>query len=174
MRILIAYGSTEGQTRKIVQAMSSQIGGLGHDVESFDTSGIPRDLHVEAFDRIIVAGSVHERRHQKSVEVFALAHSEVLRAKPTMFVSVSLAAAFEDSLADARGYVDSFFREVGWQPGQTLLVAGALHHGEYDYFSEQILEHIVLKDKDVAHPEEDREFTDWQALAKATEAFVRA
>lgn len=174
MRILIAFGTTEGQTRKVVQAASERIRERGHDVELFDTSGVPANLHPEVFDRIIVAGSVHEKRHQKDLEIFALAHRDALGARPTMFISVSLAAAFDNSLADAQGYVDDFIREVGWQPGRTLLVAGALHHGEYDYFTEQILEHIVLKDRDIDHPEQDQEFTDWEALAEAVDAFVGA
>ncbi len=174
MRVLIAYATTEGQTRKIVDAVAARIGERGHDVEILDTSGIPKALHTETFDRIIVAGSVHEQRHQKSLELFALAHREGLRVKPTLFISVSLAAAAEGSMADARSYVERFVGEVGWKPDRTLLVAGALRHGEYDYYTEQILEHVILKDKDIANPEEDREFTDWGALSEGVDAFLSA
>ncbi len=172
MRILIAYGTTEGQTRKIVETVGMQISGLGHNVEVFDTSGLLDGLRLETFDRIIVAGSVHEGLHQESVELFALGNLSKLQTMRTMFISVSLAAAFESSLADARGYVDNFVREVGWNPGKVLLVAGAVRHGEYDYYQEQILEHVVLDDRDVDDPKSDHEFTDWQALAKGVEAFV--
>ena len=172
MRVLIAYGTTEGQTRKIVETVATQITALGHDVELFDTSGLPGGLQRETFDKIIVAGSVHEGLHQESVELFALGNLSKLKAKPTLFISVSLAAAFESSLADAQGYVDVFVKEVGWQPGKTLLVAGAVRHGEYDYYQEQILEHIVLEDRDVDGPKNDHEFTDWQALARAINAFI--
>ena len=174
MRVLIAYGTTEGQTRKIVETVATQITALGHEVELFDTSGLPEGLHPETFDKIIVAGSVHEGLHQESVELFALGNLSKLQAKPTMFISVSLAAAFESSLPDAQGYVDSFIDEVGWQPVKTLLVAGAVRHGEYDYYQEQILEHVVLEDRDIDGPKCDHEFTDWQALAKAIQAFIDA
>ena len=174
MRVLIAYGTTEGQTRKIVETIATQITALGHDVELFDTSGLPGELHTETFDKIIVAGSVHEQRHQKSVELFALANLSKLQAKPTMFISVSLAAAFESSLPSAQSYVDGLVEDIGWQPGKSLLVAGAVRHGEYDYYQEQILEHVVLEDRDLDDPKSDQEFTDWQALAKAIEAFIGA
>ncbi len=172
MRVLIAYGTTEGQTRKIVETVAAQITALGHDVEVFDTTELLGDLNPQTFDRIIVAGSVHEGLHQESVELFALGNLSTLQEVPTMFISVSLAAAFESSLSDAQGYVDAFVKEVGWQPGKTLLVAGAVRHGEYDYYQEQILEHVVLEDRDVDAPKDDHEFTDWQALAKNSEVFV--
>ncbi len=174
MRLLIAYGTTEGQTRKITETIATQVAALGRDVEVFDTSGLPGGLRPETFDKIIIAGSVHEQRHQNDIELFVLGNLLKLQAKPTMFISVSLAAAFENSLPDAQSYVDSFVKDVGWQPGEVLLVAGAVRHGQYDYYQEQILEHVVLEDQDLEDPKGDHEFTDWQALAKAVDAFVGA
>ena len=172
MRVLIAYGSTEGQTQKIARTISEQISGLGHDAQLFNTSELLGDLRPSSFDRIIVAGSVHNKRHQESVELFAMANLKTLQAKPTMFISVSIAAAYEEGLPEAQGYVDSFVSDIGWQPGQTLLVAGAVRHGEYGYFRELIVEHIMLRDLGLNDPKKDHEFTDWAALAKAIEAFV--
>lgn len=172
MKVLVAYGTTEGQTRKISQAVAAQLRALDHEVEVFDTTGLLGELDPEAFDAIIVAGSVHEQRHQESVVVFVTANREKLESKPTMFISVSLAAAFEEGMSDAQAYADSFFDSVGWRPTQSLLVAGAVKHGEYGYYTEQILQHIVLKDRKLEHPEQDHEFTDWEFLANAIEEFV--
>jgi menaquinone-dependent protoporphyrinogen oxidase len=174
MKVLIAYGTTEGQTRKIAEAVAAQISELGHDFELFDTSGLKGDLHPESFDKIIIAGSVHEQQHQMAVEIFVAVNLKKLQTKPTMFLSVSLAAAFEDGLADAQGYVDSFFGNVGWRPAQSLLVAGAVRHGEYGYYKEQILKHVVLEDRNLDDPESDHEFTDWKLLAKAIVEFIEA
>ncbi len=174
MKILIAYGTTEGQTRKIVEAVAEQIGALGHAIELFDTSGLPAGLHPESFDKIIIAASVHEERHQDAVEIFVMANIEKLQAKQTLFLSVSLAAAFEGQSADAQGYVDRFVEAVGWRPTRSLLVAGALRHGEYGYYKEQILKHVVLEDRNLEDPESDHEFTDWESLAKAIAEFVEA
>ena len=172
MNVLIAYGTTEGQTRKIVKAIAEQISELGHEVELLDTYARQVNLHPEPFDRIIVAGSVHDERHQKAVEIFVMANLAVLQLKTTMFISVSLAAAFENGLADAQGYVDSFIENMGWQPKQVLLVAGAVRHGKYGYYKDQILEHIVLKNRNLENPEIDHEFTDWSVLARAIDGFV--
>lgn len=172
MKILIAYGSTEGQTRKIVKAIAKQITDMGHEIAMFDTSGLLGDLHPDAFDQIIVAGSVHVERHQETMELFVLAHLEELRSKPALFISVSLAAAFDDGLTDAQVYVDSFAKTTGWAPKKALLVAGAVRHGEYGYYEEHIFEHIVIKDRSLDDPSKDQEFTDWDALAKGVEGFL--
>lgn len=38
MKVLIAYATTEGQTRKISQAIADQVVELGHQVELLDTA----------------------------------------------------------------------------------------------------------------------------------------
>lgn len=172
MKILIAYGSTEGQTRKIVKAVAKQIKDLGHEVAMFDTSGLMGDLHPAAFEKIIVAGSVHVERHQETMALFVLSHLEELHSKPSLFISVSLAAAFNDGLVEAQDYVDGFAKYTGWAPKKALLVAGAVRHGEYGYYEEHIFEYIVLKDRSLDDPSKDQEFTDWIALAKDVERFI--
>ncbi len=173
MTFLIAYGTTEGQTQKIVKTIANQIRELGHEVKLFDTSNLQGDMQPEAFDKIIIAGSVHEKCHQEALELFAMANHRQLQVKPTIFISVSLAAAFEDGLAEAQGYVDGFIEKTGWRPGQNLLVAGALRHGEYGYFKEQILKFFVLKNRKLKNPQLDHEFTDWNLLKNAVADFAQ-
>jgi menaquinone-dependent protoporphyrinogen oxidase len=172
MNILIAYGTGEGQTRKIANSIENQITGLGLDATLFDTSTNLGDLKLASFDQIIIAGSVHEHRHQQSVELFVLANLKILRSKPTMFISNSLAAAFDDCKADAQDYVNKFIEHSGWQPSEIMMVAGAVRHGEYGYYKEQILQHVVLSDHDLEIPKSDHEFTNWDILAKTIEEFV--
>ena len=53
----------------------------------------------------------------------------------------------------------------------TLLLGGALHFTEYDYFQAQIVKFIVMKGGGAAR---DREFTDWKALADFVDEFLEA
>jgi menaquinone-dependent protoporphyrinogen oxidase len=172
MKILLAYGTTEGQTRKIIKAAAAQISELGHRIELFDTSTTLGEVRVASFDKIIVAGSVHDQRHQSAVELFVTTHLDDLRAKQTLFISVSLAAAFEEGAEKAQDYVDEFIKNTAWRPHRSATMAGSVRHGEYGYFEEQILKHIVLKDRPVEELEGDHEYTDWNALAKVVEEFV--
>jgi len=173
MRILIAYGTTEGQTRKIATTVAGRLRALGDDAQLFDTASL-EDIHVDSYDKIIVAGSVHQQRHQESVEVFVMASLAELQRRPTLFLSVSLSAAFPNGMSEAQSYVDAFLVSTGWKPTQSLLIAGALRYDEYDYFKAQIIEHVVLKCREVEGAKGDYEFTDWETLSRAVESFARA
>jgi menaquinone-dependent protoporphyrinogen oxidase len=174
VKILIVYATTEGQTQIIAERVAAQMRESGHDPELYDAARRPGDLDISAFDKIIVAGSVHQRRHQRQLEIFVLSNVAQLKTKQTLFLSVSLSAAFDDGKAEAQGYVDEFFAYTGWQASQALPVAGALRYDEYDFFMEQIVEHVVLKDREVTGPPGDHEFTDWAALFRSVEAFLQA
>lgn len=174
MRILIAFGTSEGQTRKIAEAVAARVHDLGHDAHLFDTARSPADLHVDSYDQVVVAGSVHQQRHQESVEVFVTARLAELQKRPTLFLSVSLSAAFAEGMTEARSYVDAFLASTGWKPTQSLLVAGALRYAEYDYFKEQIVEHVVLKGRKVEGSNGDYEFTEWASLSRVIDSFVRS
>lgn len=173
MRILVAFGTSEGQTRKIAEMVAARVRDLGHNIHLFDTADSPAGLHVASFDKVVVAGSVHQKRHQESVEDFVAANLPELQTRPTLFLSVSLSAAFPEGLADAQSYVDGFLAETGWKPAQSLLIAGALRYTEYDYFQEQIIEHVVLKGRKVKGLKWDFEFTDWDVLSRVIDSFVR-
>lgn len=173
MRILVAYGTSEGQTRKIAAAVADRVHGLGHDAHVFDTAGSLAGLDVASFDKIVVAGSVHQKRHQESVEDFVTAKLPELQSKPTLFLSVSLSAAFSEGMAEAQSYADAFLASTGWKTAQSLLVAGALQYTEYDYFQEQVIEHIVLNGRKMEGPKVDLEFTDWASLFRVIDSFVR-
>ncbi len=172
MKILIAYATTEGQTHKICKTIAEQVAEYGHQVELLDTARKRRDIHTGDFDAFIVAASVHQEKHQDEIEVFVAASKEVLSAKPALFISVSLAAAFEEKIPDANSYVADFIDRTGWTPAHSLIVAGAVRSEEYDYFQQQILEHVVLGDRDDFQPDEAQEFTDWAELTKAVGKFV--
>ena len=174
MKVLIAYASTEGQTRKIVEFIGNRVRDRNDEVAVFDTNSTLDDVDVNAFDKVILAGSVHLEKHQENLAIFVVAKREKLQARPSMFVSVSLAAAFADTKTEAERYIADFLAELGWQPTTVLTVAGAVRHGEYGYYREQLLEHFVLDGIHLDDIREDQEFTDWEALSKAVDAFLNA
>jgi len=175
MKVLVAFGTSEGQTRKISEAIAVRVRGIGDDAQVFDTAGSNLAvLAMDSYDKIVVAGSVHHKRHQDSVEDFVMAKLSELERKPTLFLSVSLSAAFPEGMAEAQSYVDTFVASTGWKPTQFLTVAGALQYTEYDYFQEQVIEHIVLKGRKVEGPKGDLEFTDWPVLFRVIDSFVRS
>ena len=172
MSVLVVFGTTEGHTQKVAEKVKSILAELGEQVELYDCTRRPRDLDVKKFDAIIVAGSIHQQRHQRSVENFVSAHLHELEAVPSALLSVSISAAFKEGQKDAQSYVDELIKRTGWQTPQTLLVAGALKHSEYDYFMEQFVQHVVLKGRHVDEMHGDYVFTDWDALSQFITSFA--
>lgn len=171
MNLLIVYGTTEGQTRKVAERMATDIRGRGHQVELLDSAKFTPDLKLGHFDAFVIAASVHQEHHQEAVTTFVFAHHDLLSGKPSALVSVSLSAALEGHEAAAQKYVDRFVSVTGWQPRMTLLLGGALRFTKYDYFQEQFVKFVVMKGEDPG-PEQDHEFTDWNALAGFTDRFL--
>ena len=90
MDVLIVYGTTEGQTRKIAEWTATHIRERGHHAELRD-SGVPMsDLDFETFNAFIIAASVHQQYHQETVTDFVIAHHKLLNAKPSSYPSVCL------------------------------------------------------------------------------------
>jgi len=170
MRILIVYGTTEGQTRKIAKFCAAHLSEAGHQTQLLDSLRPMVDVEVNAFDCVVLAGSVHKRQHQDSLTNFVIARREQLEKQPSLLISVSLSIAFEGGDKEAQGYVDKFTAYTRFKPTAQALVAGALKFDQYDYYMNQIVEFVVLQDR--SKITEDHEFTDWETLAEELDAFV--
>ena len=172
MNVLIVYGTTDGQTRKIAEWTATHVRKLGHEVDLRDSAWPGYDSNLVTFDAFIIAASIHQERHQDTIINFAIAHHELLSARPSAFISVSLSAVLEDERKEAQKYVDRFVSVTGWQPRMALLLGGALRFTDYDYFQEQIVKFVVMKRGGAASTERDHEFTDWNALAGFVDGFL--
>jgi menaquinone-dependent protoporphyrinogen oxidase len=162
----------EGHTAKIAKWLSARARSSGHDVELLDTANPSQNLSLVKPDRIVVIGSVHHQLHPESLEVFLTAKRSLTEKLPTLFLSVSLAAAFPEGAEDAKRYIEAFLTANDWKPTQTHAVAGALQYDEYDYFKEQIVQHIVLKNRKYEGPKGKHEFTDWVELGNILDRFL--
>ena len=173
MTVLIAYGTIEGQTRKIAEFVAKQIRDANENVVLFDTSDKTGELSLEEADKVILAASVHERRHPKAFEIFVESNQELLAEKPTMLLSISLKAAFEDGQEEAQDYADEMKLRTGLNPDSELLVPGAIHADSYDFYASQILRYVVLDGQEFDPSVRDHEFTNWEDLASGVAAFLK-
>ena len=89
--LLIIYGTTEGQTRKIAARMAERAQELGYEANLVDATELDEsaDLYPDlgAADAIVVAASVHQGVYQTSVLHFIKSHWELLLNKSSAFVS---------------------------------------------------------------------------------------
>lgn len=172
--ILIVYGTTEGQTRKIAQFIADEIKGLGHHPTVVDTTDVPKDLNVGTFDAVIAAGSLHQGRHQWSLTYFIKDRLDQLKKIPGLMVSVSLTAVIDDDLhrSEARECMDVFIKDTEWQPSETLYVAGALKYTQYDWLKRFVMRKISEKEHRDTDTSQDYEYTDWEKLKQDVKGFL--
>ncbi len=166
MKCLVFFGTEEGHTLKIAQSISKQLQVGGHEVRLHNAAQSVAGLDLNTLDAFVTAAPVHQQRHPDAVIDFLKLHADNFTFMPSALVSVSLSAAFESGMAEAQMYVDRLLERTGWKPTAVHLAAGALRYEKYDYFQEQIIRHVVLKDRAPERIEGDHDFTNWDALAQ--------
>ncbi len=174
MNVLIVYGTTEGQTRKIATFIADRIRGRGENVTLIDSTDLPKNLNIRDFDAIIAAGSVHNGHHQTALLQFLRDRREVLQMKPSAFISVSLSMASDDKedRLEAVACADRFVEAAEWKPTVTHLVAGAIRYSQYDFFKSWFLRIIASTKGAPTDTSQDYEFTDWKDLEAFVDAFL--
>ncbi len=171
MKVLIVYATVEGQTEKITDFAGDHFRKSGHDVLLANVDE-PAAIDFGDVDAVVLAAPVHQRMHPRTFEAFVEASKHSLEEHRTLLISVSLSAAFPEGLSEAGEYIAELETRTGFTPDAELLVAGAVRIGQYDYFAMQLVQHVVLRDRDYDVSAGEHEFTDWQALASGLSEFV--
>jgi len=151
--ILIVYGTTEGQTRKIAEFIANAVRAQGISVETVDSA-------TDAATKV----QPHFLRHNRAW----------LTGIPTAFASVSMTAVLNDaqSRAELEQVAKNFYGETGWTPRFTLHVAGALRYTQYDFFKRLVMRLIAKYHGGDTDTLLDHEYTDWNALTRFVQDFL--
>ena len=170
-KVLIPYGTTEGQTAKIAEVIADVIHDAGHEADAVDIKSLS-DTVPGGYDAVIVGASIHMGKHDKHVVQFVQKNHDALERLPSAFFSVSLAAHGDPQ--EAEGYVDQFEDESGWRPGQIALFGGALLYTHYGFIKRRMMKKIARdKPGDLGlDTSRDYVYTEWDAVKRFAEHFV--
>ena len=171
-RVLVVYGTTDGQTAKISQTLGVRLTAGGHEVEIFRAADAPSDITTYA--AAVVAASVHAGGYQRDVKRWVQEHADALRDKPTAFVSVCLAVLQEQDPGvrqELQRILDRFFAATRWRPAETKIVAGALKYTKYNFLKRWMMKRIVAKSGGDTDTSRDYEYTDWPDLQRFADQF---
>lgn len=162
MKLLIVYGTTEGQTRKICRFIKDETEKYGCQVDLFNA--IDEPLFPTDYDKVIIAGSIHVGGYQTAVKHYVKEHHLELSKKPSAFISVSLTAAGDDaeSWKELNEITHKFLEETNWNPSDIVHAAGALKYSKYDFFKKMIMRMIAKQQGGGTDTSEDYEYTDWK------------
>jgi menaquinone-dependent protoporphyrinogen oxidase len=170
-RILVLYGTTDGQTAKIAGALGNALRTQGSDVDVVEAG---RDAPgPEGYAGIVVAASLHAGGYQRPVRQWVRTHAHALNEKPTAFLSVCLAVLQQEPKVqqDLSGIIGRFLTGTGWQPTVTKPVAGALLYTRYNPIKRWVMKRIVRKAGGDTDTSRDYEYTDWNDLRAFAEQF---
>ena len=169
--LLIVYGTTEGQTKKIAEHLAAEARALNYACDLYDAKTMPADIDPSQFSKVIVAASVHMERHHPAVAEFVKWHVNALERTQSAFFSVSLSATGDaKERYDAWEYTRQFLSDVDWRPTQVHIVAGALLFSEQNFFKRWAMRRLA-KDRH-ADRENDCEYTNWTELNQFLKDFL--
>lgn len=163
-RILIAYSTVDGHTRRICEHVQQSLRSGGHDVTlaSLSTGGIP---DVRAFGKVVVGASIRYGKHRQEVFDFIRLHQHALQERPSAFFTVNAVARKpgKDSAA-TNPYVRTFCRQTSWQPALIDVFAGKIDYCRYGFVDRQVIRFIMWLTHGPTDPRACVEFTDWRRV----------
>lgn len=166
-RILVLFGTTDGQTGKIARALGETLRQLGAEVDVVRAGRDPSVTRPEDYAGIVVAASVHIGGYQRPVRRWVRAHADGLRRKPTAFLSVCLSVLQKDNAQvqhDLQRIIDRFLADQDWQPTIVKKVPGALLYSRYNWLVRIVMRRIAAKAGGGTDVTRDYEYTDWDDL----------
>ncbi|HYF26869.1 MAG TPA: flavodoxin domain-containing protein [Baekduia sp.] len=122
--VLIAYASSHGTAREVAERAAEAVRARGSSPRLADlVAGDAPDP--AAFDRVLVAASVHAGVHHWDARDWLRRHHAALNRRPTTLLSVSLTA--DDDTPEARAArpqaMAELIGETAWQPSHAHAVA---------------------------------------------------
>ena len=169
--VLIAYGTTEGQTAKIADVIAEVLREKGHEADPVDVNSLA-DTIPAGHDAAIIGASIHMGKHDKHVVEFVQKNLDTLSRLPSAFFSVSL-AAYGDT-QEAEGYVEQLEQETDWHPDKVALFGGALLYTQYGFFKRHLMKKIAADKPGHLGLDLSRDYvyTEWDAVKRFAEHFA--
>lgn len=173
-RVLVLYGTSEGQTETVAERIGDVLEAAGHDPTVTHVLYRPESLRLADYDAIIVGASVHGGKHQRYVTRYVKKQVDELNRLPSAFFSVSLTTAEDtDGARDrARRYVAAFLAETGWNPDETAVVPGALKYRQYGTLKRFVMKQVAKRTSGDSDTSREYEYTDWTDVESFTTDFV--
>jgi menaquinone-dependent protoporphyrinogen oxidase len=170
-RILIAYASSFGQTRKIANTLAAELRSRGHEVELADAL-LAMPPPVEDYDCIVIGSRVQLGLHARPLLEYVIDNRNELHAIPSYLFVVSMAAAAVRS-ADPKGYVAKLLALTHWQPRTAVALAGGLPYRSYGVVLRVVMKLISRFAGHSTDASRDHEYTDWAQVRQLAARIAR-
>jgi menaquinone-dependent protoporphyrinogen oxidase len=167
--IPVFYATSEGQTRRIAERLVAIFRDRGFSSRAIDVaSAEARNVEWRRVQAALVGASLHGHRHQRTARAFVDELEPELNVLPSVFFSVSLAAASEDATerADAARLARDFVETAEWDATEVVCLAGRLAYTKYGWLTRFMMSRIARRRGQPADTSRDYEFTNWDEVSR--------
>ncbi len=163
-RILLAYASSHGQTRKIAEAIAAELRDRGNLVELTSVfAGPPPSPH--EYDAVVLGSRIQNGRHAEPMIAYIKQWRSALRDLPSYFFSVSASAANQTKL-DPHDYLERLFTQTRWRPREAVAIGGALAYRQYGIMLRFVMKLLARRAGHPTDTSRDHELTDWSKVKR--------
>jgi len=162
-RILIAYTTNDGQTRKILKTLESQW--EGSFICDFYDMKLELPVDLTQYDFILIASSIRYGHYSKVMYDFTKKYKDELEQIPSGFMSVNLTARKKGKdNPKTSAYIKKFLKKSVWKPETIVMFAGALLYPEYKFYDRYMIKLIMFLTGGETNTKKTVEYTDWQKV----------
>ena len=123
MKSLIIYSSTDGQTKKICEAIKKN----SNNNESTEISSLEEafNLNINNYDQVVIGASIRYGNYKSNLFKFIEKNIRILNTKKNAFFSVNVVARKkEKNTPDTNPYIKKFLKKTNWRPKKIEVFAG--------------------------------------------------
>jgi len=171
----VFFATSQGQTQRIAERFAAALRRNGVESAAFDVGNLKHAaLNWAAVRGALVGASIHAGKHQRIAREFVTSHAQRLNAVPSLFYSVSLAAASQDraEVRKAQALGDAFPPACGWRPRAVISLAGRLAYSQYNFIVRWMMKRIARKEGAPIDTTRDYEFTNWVRVEELAREFA--
>ena len=165
MKSLIIYSSTDGQTKKICEAIRENF----NNKEFIEILPLEDAFHlnINNYDQIILGASIRYGNYKSNLFKFIKYNIKILETKKNAFFSVNVVARKnEKSTPDTNPYIKKFLKKTNWRPKKIEVFAGKVDYPNYNFFNKLMIRLIMFITKGPTDISHSYEFTDWAKVKK--------
>ena len=168
MKSLIIYSSTDGQTKKICEAIRENF----NNKEFIEILPIEDafNLNINNYDQIILGASIRYGSYKSNLFKFIKKNIGILDKKKNAFFSVNVVARkSEKNTPGTNPYIKKFLKKTNWRPKKIEVFAGKVDYPNYNFFNKLVIRFIMFITKGPTDISQSYEFTDWEKVQKFSE-----
>ena len=165
MKSLIIYSSTDGQTKKICEAIRENF----NNKEFIEILPLEDAFHlnINNYDQIILGASIRYGNYKSNLFKFIKYNIKILETKKNAFFSVNVVARKkEKNTPDTNPYIKKFLKKTDWRPNKIEVFAGKVDYPNYNFFNKLVIRFIMFITKGPTDISHSYEFTDWAKVKK--------